>query len=90
MAYFLTGGASIGATAADVAGFFGVTVTSQPAATAQSAIVTTALTALTAGETLVGAISLINQLITRAEAIRVYVAQTRLDLIALGAQKGSA
>lgn len=88
MPYFLSG-ANLGA-GGGTAGLFGVTATTMPAATAQSAIASTTLTALTSGETLLGAVNMINTVITRVEAIRVYAAQTRLDLIAIGAQKGSA
>lgn len=83
-------GVKIGQSAADLVGFWGVTAIVQPAATAQSAVLTTALTALTSGETLLGAVSLINQLITRTAAMNVLQTQTRTDLIAVGVQKGSA
>jgi hypothetical protein len=47
-------GVRLGQSAADLVGFWGATAAAQPAATAQSAIATTALTALTSGETLLG------------------------------------
>lgn len=82
-------GVNLGQSAADLVGFYGATAVAQPAATAQSAVPTTALTALTSGETLVGAISLINQLITRVAANTVLNNQTRSDLVTLGIMKGS-
>ncbi len=82
-------GLKVGQSAADLVAFYGVTAIVQPAATAQSAIATTSLTALTSGETLLGTISMLNLAITRVEALRVLAAQTRTDLIALGLQKGS-
>lgn len=78
-----------GDAATDKAGFYGVTQIVQPAATAQSAVATTTLTALTSGETLLGVISMLNLALSRVEAIRVLQNQTRTDLIALGLQKGS-
>lgn len=81
--------AFIGDSAAGKTGFYGVTAIVQPAATAQSAVATTTLTALTAGETLLGVISMLNIALTRVQAMRVLQTQTRDDLIALGLQKGS-
>lgn len=82
-------GAQLGQSAADLVGFWGATAVSQPAATAQSAIATTALTALTSGETLLGAISMLNIVITRLAANTVLNNQTRSDLVTLGILKGS-
>lgn len=79
---------NIGSSAA-LQGFYGATPTAQPAATAQSAIATTAITAVGSTSLTATDLTSINALITRVEAIRVYVAQTRTDLIALGLQKGS-
>lgn len=79
-----------GDSTADLAGFYGVTQIVQPAATAQSAVAQTALTALTSGETLLGVISMLNIALTRVAAINTLQNQTRTDLIALGLQKGSA
>lgn len=56
--------------------------------TTEAAAIATAVNSLT---TRVAAlVTAANSLITRAEEIRVYTAQTRTDLIALGLQKGSA
>jgi hypothetical protein len=82
-------GVRLGQSAADLVGFWGATAAAQPAATAQSAIATTALTALTSGETLLGAISMINLVITRLAANTVLNNQTRGDLVTLGLLKGS-
>lgn len=82
-------GTKIGQSAADPIGFYGVTAAAQPAATAQSAIATTALTALTSGETLLGAISMLNLVISRVAANTTLNNQTRSDLVTLGLLKGS-
>jgi len=83
-------GVRLGQSAADLVSLYGVTAVVQPAATAQSAIATTTLTALTSGESLLGAISMINIVITRLAANTVLNNQTRSDLVTLGAIKGSA
>ena len=82
-------GLMVGQSAADLVGFYGTTAVDQPAATAQSAVATTTLTALTSGETLLGVISMLNIALTRVQAMRVLQTQTRDDLIQLGLQKGS-
>ena len=82
-------GVKIGQSAADLVGFYGFTPIVQPAATAQSAVASTAITAITAGETLVGVATQVAALNPRIEAIRVLQHQMRADLIALGLMKGS-
>jgi hypothetical protein len=82
-------GVKLGQSAADLVGFYGATAVDQPAATAQSAIATTALTALTAGETLLGTISMLNIVITRLAANTTLGNQVRGDLVELGLIKGS-
>jgi hypothetical protein len=82
-------GTKLGQSAADLIGFYGTTAAAQPAATAQSAIATTALTALTSGETLLGVISMANIIITRLAANTTLNNQTRSDLVTLGLLKGS-
>jgi hypothetical protein len=78
------GGVVLGDAVTDKVGFYGTTPVVQPAATAQSAVATTAITT-TAGDNAVVA-----ALVARVEAMRVLQAQTRTDLVALGLQKGSA
>jgi len=91
MPYFLSGGATLGGSAAstDVIGFYGATPVAQAAATAQSAINTTVITTVSSTSLTTLDLTKINALIARVEEIRVYVAQTRADLIAYGLQKGS-
>jgi hypothetical protein len=83
-------GVKVGQSAADLVGFYGFTPIVQPAATAQSAVASTAITAITAGETLVGVATQVAALNPRIEAMRVLQHQIRSDLIALGLLKGSA
>jgi hypothetical protein len=82
-------GAILGQAAASKVAFWGKTPVDQPAATAQSAITTTTITSI--GSTSLTALDLtrLNALIDRVEAIRVYVAQVRTDLVEIGIQKGS-
>lgn len=82
-------GFKLGQSAGNPVSFYGVTAVTQPAATAQSAIATTALTALTAGETLLGTISLLNIVITRLAANTTLTNRLRSDLVDLGLIKGS-
>jgi len=82
-------GVKIGQSAADLVGFYGFTPIVQPAATAQSAVASTTITAITSGETLVGVATQVVAIAARLEAMRVLQHQTRADLIALGLQKGS-
>ena len=77
-------------TASKLGAFYGATPAAQPAATAQSAVASTTITAITSGETLVGVATQVIALATRLEAMRVLQHQTRADLLALGLQKGSA
>lgn len=82
-------GTSLGQSTADKIAFYNYTPVVQPAATAQSAVATAAITAVTAGETLVGVATQLAALNPRIEAMRVLQHQMRSDLIALGLIKGS-
>lgn len=63
---------------------------SQQAATAQSSFASTTITTVSTGTITSTELARINGLIARVEEMRVYLAQTRTDLIAVGIQKGSA
>lgn len=91
-----TGGATfsgnvvLGDAATDTVGFYGITPVVQPAATAQSAFASTVITSVASTSLTALDVTRINALIDRVEAMRVYLAQTRADLVAIGIQKGSA
>lgn len=70
--------------------FYGATPIVQPAATAQSAPATTAITTLATTPTATDIAIAVNSLISRVAAIQVLQNQTRTDLVNLGLQKGSA
>jgi hypothetical protein len=63
---------------------------SQQAATAQSSFASTVITTVSSTSLTTLDLTKINALIARVEEMRVYLAQTRTDLIAVGIQKGSA
>lgn len=97
-----TDGTTLGQDATDKISFYGYTPVVQQAATAQSAVATSTITAVSTVTPVTGGygfsttaeavtiVTAINSLITRVEAMRVLQAQTRTDLIAYGLQKGSA
>lgn len=64
--------------------------TDEPAATAQSAVATTAITTLVTTPTATDIAVAVNSLITRQAALTVLGNQIRADLVTLGAIKGSA
>jgi hypothetical protein len=72
-----------------VAGYGTTPTATQPHATAQSAVASTAITTLVTTPTATDIATAVNSLISRVEAIRALQDQTRTDLIALGFQKGS-
>ncbi len=78
-------------TAAGALGFYGLTTPIvQPAATAQSAVATTAITALVTTPTATDVAIAVNSLITRVAANVTLLNQLRSDLVSLNVIKGSA
>jgi hypothetical protein len=73
----------------DKVGFYGATPVVQPAAAAQSAVATTAITTVETYTTTVWAAS-INSLIERVEALTTLANQIRSDHVTLGLIKGAA
>lgn len=80
-----TGGEASGAKA----GWYGATPTTQPAATAQSAVATTALTTITDIVTTASVTGAFNSVAARVDAVVVLVNRLRADLVTLGLIKGS-
>lgn len=80
----------IGDAATDTIGFYGATPVVQPAATAQSAVATTAITALVTTPTATDIAVAVNSLITRQAALTALANQIRSDLVTLGLSKGAA
>jgi hypothetical protein len=74
---------------ADKVGFYGATPVVRPAATAQSAVATAAITTVETYTTTVWAAS-INSLIERVSALTTLANQIRSDQVTLGLIKGSA
>ena len=83
-------GIGIGQSATEKVGFYGKTPVVQPAATAQSAVATTAITTLVTTPTATDIAVAVNSLITRVSAAVTLVNQLRSDLVTLGPIKGSA
>lgn len=93
-------GTSLGQSATDLVGFYGVTPVVQPTATAQSVVATTAITTAIStsvtgtfgfvttaqGDAIVAAV---NSLIARVAANVTLINRVRLDLVATGLIKGS-
>jgi hypothetical protein len=94
MVKYLTDGAdeghSMGQTTADPISFYGYTPVAQQAATAQSAVATTALTTITDIVTTASLTGAFNSVVARCAALTVLVNQIRTDLVAYGLQKGEA
>lgn len=82
-------GAVYGRSATDKIGFYGATPVVRPAATAQSAVATAAITTVSTLTTTVWADS-INSLIARVAALTTLSNQIRSDQVSLGLIKGSA
>lgn len=82
-------GTNIGQDTTEKIGFYGVTPIVQPAATAQSAVATAAITTVETLTTTVWAAS-INELIARVAALTTLDNQVRSDLVTIGLIKGSA
>ena len=70
-------------------GFFGATPIVQPAATAESAVATTAITTLVTTPTATDIAVAVNSLIARVSAVVTLENQLRSDLVSLGLIKGS-
>jgi hypothetical protein len=82
-------GTRLGKTAATLVGFYGATPAIQPAATAQSALSTAALTTITDIVTTASVTGAFNALVARVEASNTLVNRMRADLVTLGLIKGS-
>lgn len=82
-------GAQIGNEATDLVGFYGATPVAQPAATAQSAVGTTAITTLATTPTATDIAVAVNSLISRVAALTTLANQIRSDNVTLGLLKGS-
>ena len=82
-------GTVLGQSVTDKIAFYGKTTIVQPAATAQSAIATTTITALVTTPTATDIATAVNALITRVTALTTWANQARTDLVNLGLQKGS-
>ena len=82
-------GTNMGQSTAEKIGFYGVTPVIQPAATAQSALATTAIT--TVGSTTLTAADLttLNSIQARVVALTTLVNQVRSDLVTVGVIKGA-
>lgn len=83
-------GTRLGQSTADLVGFYGATPVDQPAATAQSAVATTALTTITDIVTTASVTGAFNSVVARVSAVVTLVNQLRTDLIEVGVIKGSA
>lgn len=84
-------GTRLGQSSTDKLGFYGLaTPIVQPAATAQSAVPTTAVTTLAETPTATDIAVAVNSLIARQAASVTLVNRLRTDLVALGLLKGSA
>lgn len=83
-------GCSFGQSTADAISFYGYTPVVQQAATAQSAVATTALTTLTDIVTTASVTGAFNSVVARCAALTTLVNQIRTDLVAYGLEKGSA
>lgn len=80
----------VGDSATSYVGFWGKTPVVQPAATAQSAVATTAITTLATTPTATDIAVAVNSLISRVSAVVTLVNQIRSDLVSVGIEKGSA
>lgn len=83
-------GVSVGQSASDQVGFYGETPVIQPAATAQSAVATTAITTLATTPTYTDIAIAVNSLIARNSAAVTLVNRLRADLVTLGLINGAA
>jgi hypothetical protein len=83
-------GTQLGQSATDLVGFYGFTPVDQPAATAQSAVATTALTTITDIVTTASLTGAFNSVVAAVEALRVLANANRAALVELGLIKGSA
>lgn len=83
-------GTRLGQSTTDLVAFWGKTPVDQPAATAQSALSTAALTTITDIVTTASVTGAFNAVVARVEAINTLVNQIRSDLVEVGVIKGSA
>ena len=83
-------GTILGTSASDLVGFYGVTPCDQPASTAQSAVLTTALTTITDIVTTASLTGAFNSVVSRLSAVITLVNALQTDLVQTGIIKGSA
>jgi hypothetical protein len=83
-------GTVLGQSTASLVALWGKTPVDQPAATAQSALSTAALTTITDIVTTASVTGAFNAVVARVEAINTLVNQIRTDLVEVGVIKGSA
>lgn len=83
-------GSEIPGSSTGTLGFYGTTPIVQPAATAQSAVATTAITTLATTPTATDIAVAVNSLITRVSALVTLANSNRSGLVSLGLIKGSA
>lgn len=82
-------GTVLGQDTADKIAFYGVTPVAQPAATAQSAVATTALTTITDIVTTASLTGAFNSVVARVTALITLTNSLREELVDLGLIKGS-
>jgi hypothetical protein len=83
-------GVKIGQSVTDTVGFYGGTPAVQPAATAQSAVATTAITTLVTTPTATDIAVAVNSLISRVAALVTLGNSVRSGLVSVNLLKGSA
>ena len=83
-------GVLIGASTSQKIGFYGYTPVVQQAATAQSAVLTTALTTITDIVTTASLTGAFNSVVARVGALVTLTNQLRSDMVAYGLSKGEA
>jgi hypothetical protein len=82
-------GTRLGQSTADLVGFWGKTPVDQPAATAQYAVTTTALTTITDIVTTASVTGAVNAIVARVDSLSAFAYQLRADLVEVGIIKGS-
>lgn len=83
-------GTRLGQSTTDLVGFWGKTPVDQPAATAQYAVTTTALTTITDIVTTASVTGAVNAIVARVDSLSAFAYQLRADLVEIGIIKGSA
>lgn len=82
-------GTRLGLTSAKLVAFWGKTPVDQPAATAQYAITTSALTTITDIVTTASVTGAVNAVVARVDSLSAFAYQLRADLVEIGIIKGS-